>query len=72
MRAAGLLRLFVLLLAAGMPLQAHAYIDPNSGGWLFQMVFPVLVAIGMAWGFVRDRVSALLRRIFKRKEQPRQ
>lgn len=38
---------------------AHAYIDPNVGGWLYQILFPVLVALGGAWAVFRQRFSGL-------------
>ena len=41
-----------------------AYLDPNAGGWLFQLIFPVMIAIAGFW--------AALRRRFKRpSDQPR-
>ena len=51
-------RLSALVLLV-VPLECHAYIDPNIGGWLFQLLFPVLVAIGGAWMVLRQRIRAL-------------
>jgi hypothetical protein len=45
------------------------YIDPNAGGWLFQMLFPVFVAIGGAWLVLRRKVGALFRRLFCSKDK---
>jgi hypothetical protein len=45
------------------------YIDPNAGGWLFQMLFPVFVAIGGAWLVLRRKVGALFRRVFGPKDK---
>lgn len=46
-----------------------AYIDPNAGGWLFQLLFPVFTAIGGAWIVFRKRVKALLERRLGRKNR---
>jgi hypothetical protein len=40
------------------------YIDPNAGGWLFQMIFPIFVAIGGAFLVLRRKVGAFFRRLF--------
>jgi hypothetical protein len=32
---------------------AYAYIDPNSAGALYQFLFPLLIAIGSAFAFLR-------------------
>jgi hypothetical protein len=45
------------------------YIDPNAGGWLFQMLFPVFVAIGGAWLVLRRKVGALFKRLFGNKDK---
>jgi hypothetical protein len=39
---------FLLPGSAVSPGVALAYTDPTVGGWLFQLLFPVLVAL---WGF---------------------
>ena len=49
-----LLLLWLLVFTA----DARAYIDPNAGGLLYQILFPVLVAIGAVWGWLRHRISA--------------
>ena len=42
---------------ACMPLQtAYAYIDPNSAGALYQFLFPLLIAIGSAFAFLRRAI----------------
>lgn len=56
--------LIVVLLL--LPLNCHAYIDPNTGGWLFQLLFPLLVAIGGAWVVLRQRIRAFWDRLFRR------
>jgi hypothetical protein len=42
------LNLWILALTALVafgPIQAHAYVDPNSAGPLFQFLFPMFIAI---------------------------
>lgn len=47
----------VIALLACMPLKAaYAYIDPNSAGALYQFLFPLLVAIGSAFAFLRRTI----------------
>ena len=55
----------VLLIAAGQ----FAYIDPNSGGWLFQMLFPIFVAVGGAFLVLRSKAAALWKRFFGRDDK---
>jgi hypothetical protein len=44
-------------LLACLPLQpAYAYIDPNSAGALYQFLFPLLIAIGSAFAFLRRTI----------------
>ncbi|HEV2268289.1 MAG TPA: hypothetical protein VGR92_02425 [Steroidobacteraceae bacterium] len=35
---------------------AYAYIDPNSAGALYQFLFPLLIAIGSAFAFLRRTI----------------
>jgi hypothetical protein len=47
----------VVALLACMPLrQAYAYIDPNSAGALYQFLFPLIIAIGSAFAFLRRTI----------------
>jgi amino acid transporter len=42
---------------ACMPLRpAYAYIDPNSAGAIYQFLFPLLIAIGSAFAFLRRTI----------------
>jgi len=45
------------------------YIDPNAGGWLFQMLFPIFVAIGGVWMLVKKKAEGLRTRWFSRKNK---
>ena len=47
----------VVAVLAWMPLRpAYAYIDPNSAGALYQFLFPLLIAIGSAFAFLRRTI----------------
>lgn len=46
--------LWLLLLC---PASAWAYLDPNAGGLLYQILFPLIVAVGAAWAGLRHRVG---------------
>jgi hypothetical protein len=46
-----------------------AYIDPNAGGWLFQLIFPVFVAIGGAFLVLRKKAGVFWNRLFGRKSK---
>jgi len=45
---------------------AHAYIDPNAGGMLFQLLAPVFATVIGVWLFLRQWISGLLRRFWRR------
>lgn len=45
------------------------YIDPNAGGILFQFLFPVFVAIGGIWLFLRKKISSLRTRFSQPKNR---
>lgn len=47
----------VVAVLACMPMKAaYAYIDPNSAGALYQFLFPLLIAIGSAFAFLRRMI----------------
>jgi hypothetical protein len=41
---------------------ALAYLDPNTGGLLFQLLAPLFIAIAAGWAFLRRGASDLMRR----------
>ena len=45
---------------------AQAYVDPNAGGMLFQLLAPVMAAIVGGWLFLRRWITDLLRRTWRR------
>lgn len=59
---------FLLLLLAllGVTAPAQAYIDPNAGGMLFQLLAPVFAAAVGAWLFLRRWIGDQCRRLWRR------
>jgi hypothetical protein len=55
--------IFVLSVVAMYPATCFAYIDPNAGGWFFQWLFPVFVALGGIWLVLKSLVSQFLRKV---------
>lgn len=54
------MRLTLLLAIAALASvhrEAHAYFDPNLGGWLYQMLLPLLIAIAGAWAVLRHKIG---------------
>jgi hypothetical protein len=51
----------VLLIGSVQP--ADAYIDPNAAGPLYQLLFPLLIAIGSAVAFMRRYIRELWNRV---------
>jgi uncharacterized RDD family membrane protein YckC len=59
----------VLLTLVGWPVTAHAYIDPNTGGYAFQLLFPIISAIVGIYLFFKNQAAAIgkkILRLFKR------
>ena len=49
---------------------AQAYIDPNAGGLLYQILFPVIVAVGAVWAGLRHKISYWWSRLRSRSPTP--
>ena len=45
---------------------AQAYIDPNSAGLLYQIFFPIIVAVTLAWRWVKESLKALWSKLLRR------
>jgi hypothetical protein len=45
------------------PLSASAYVDPNTGGLLFQLLAPLFAAIAGGWLFLRRWIASLFHRL---------
>jgi hypothetical protein len=60
---------FVILVAGLLapcflaPETAYAYIDPNTGGYAFQLLFPLLSAVGGVFLFFRRQALSMCRKI---------
>lgn len=62
-------RLFIILISICAPNIAFAYVDPNTGGYIFQSLFPVITAIVAGYLFFKNQIKNLfykLKRLFKR------
>lgn len=47
----------VVAVLAWMPMNAaYAYIDPNSAGALYQFLFPLIIAVGSVFAFLRRKI----------------
>ena len=49
-----------------LPATAWAYIDPNAGGMLFQLLAPLFAAVVGGWLFLRRWIADLARRAWRR------
>lgn len=58
------------LLVFFVPLPASAYIDPNTGGMILQMLAPIIAAIAGAWLFAKDYIRRIWGRLFRRRSTP--
>jgi len=64
----------LLSMAALILLQASyafAYIDPNTGGYVFQFLFPIFAAITAGYVFFKNQIKRLLAKcclLFKKPE----
>ena len=67
MSAVPRLLMLAALVALGLqPDAAHAYIDPNAGGMLFQLLAPVFAAAVGAWLFLRRWIAETVRNFWHR------
>lgn len=58
--------LWVALLTLLQPLPVWAYIDPNAGGMLLQLLAPLFAAIIGGWLFLRRWIVEWARRLWRR------
>jgi hypothetical protein len=65
MERATIFVIMVLLAVAVYPATCFAYIDPNAGGWLFQLLFPVVVAIGAMWLICKSLVIKFVHKVLR-------
>jgi hypothetical protein len=57
--------LLALLLLFGWVPYAYAYIDPNTTGQLYQLLFPAFIAIASAIAALRRSISHLCSRVLQ-------
>jgi len=62
MKPAALLALLSMLL----PAPAWAYIDPNAGGMLFQLLAPLFAAVVGGWLFLRKWIAEQVRQVWRK------
>jgi hypothetical protein len=54
-------RFCILLLLLAIAVPAFAYIDPNAGGYISQLLAPILMIAATGLTFFRRRVAAAFR-----------
>jgi hypothetical protein len=55
-----------LLVLLWLPAPAWAYIDPNAGGMLLQLLAPLFAAVVGAWVFLRRWIGEHFRQLWRR------
>lgn len=58
--------LLLIGLFLGLCASAHAYIDPNAGGVLFQLLAPLFAAAVGVWLFLKRWIKDWLHRLWMR------
>lgn len=58
----------LFLVVTFYPTICFAYIDPNAGGWLFQLLFPVFVALGATWLMFKSHLIRIVHKLWKQKK----
>lgn len=51
---------FLLILLLGIPSSALAYIDPNTGNIVFQILFPIITAVVTGYLFCKNAIRRKL------------
>ena len=52
-----------LMVQLYFPCRVEAYIDPNTGGYVFQLLFPIVSGIAAVYIFFKRQVIYLVKRI---------
>lgn len=64
-----LTQLLPLLALTSVTCSAQAYVDPNSAGFLFQLILPIVAAVVGWWTLFKGKVKSLFGRL-RRKNPP--
>jgi hypothetical protein len=62
-------RLALATALALIALDSNAYIDPNAGGLLYQILLPVIVAVVAGWRYLRQMARLLWQRLTRSDER---
>ena len=54
-----------LIVCISVPRNALAYVDPNSAGLLYQIFFPLVVAVALAWRWLKESATRFLKRLIR-------
>jgi len=49
---------------------AFAYIDPNTGGYVFQFLFPIFAAIAAGYVFFKNQIKRIALKLFSFFKKP--
>ena len=58
----------IVAVAVIFPRDAFAYIDPNAPGILYQILFPLIVALTVGWRWIRNLCVSTWKRITRNRE----
>lgn len=57
--------LATIVLFGLLPQAAYAYVDPNTGGLLFQLFAPILLLFAAAWAFLRHHTRRIASKLIE-------
>ncbi|MDC0446265.1 hypothetical protein OAM09_05550 [Candidatus Pelagibacter sp.] len=58
---------YIFLFTVTSASNAHAYLDPGSGGYILQIIIAFLAAIGATLSFYWSKLKLFLSKLFKKK-----
>jgi len=58
--------LYAVLVSLFTVKDARAYIDPNSAGLLYQIFFPVVLALTLTWRWIKEMFKQLWTRVTRK------
>lgn len=57
----------LFVLSSALPSVCYAYVDPTTGGYIFQLLFPIISAVAAILLFFRNGVRRALDIVLRRK-----